>query len=171
MVSRRWRAHTRAYAPFQATGHIRFPVVTDEAKFAFIAASDVGEMAAAALLAKASDLKQFQNKQVELHGPEMLSFDEVVASIAKQAGYPLECKTISADHFANDLAKRADWNRLEADSYTHTFVELTDRVQARKYAQVTDPAFDKLFGRPETTFSKFLTRGLANAFKRPQVVN
>eukprot|EP00466_Bigelowiella_natans_P013257 jgi/Bigna1/39626/e_gw1.34.81.1 len=78
----------------KAAGTMSWPVKGD-AKNPFIDTRDVGNAAAEILASDSETLKKFiAAKKIELHGPEMTSFQDQIAKLSKAVGYEIKIKEV-----------------------------------------------------------------------------
>lgn len=117
----------------------------------FIATRDIGAMAAARIL----DSGWTGGHDLELHGPENLSYDEVAAAIGEALGSPVRHVPVTLDQTREALAGMG-----ASPDAAATFVELYDGI-ARGRVAGTQPAGPANTGK--TTFAAFAREVLVPA--------
>jgi uncharacterized protein YbjT (DUF2867 family) len=123
----------------KANGTISYPA-TGTGKSAMIDTRDVGSAAAAILLLDDAKIAQFlQARVIEVHGPELVSFNDNAVALSAAAGYPIRINQVSAKDFAGALMGFG-LSKLFAYSFAHT-VEGADGIGTpmSPYVQTTSP--------------------------------
>jgi len=150
----------------RVTGRIRYPMKTNEPHFAFVRAADVGKCAARALMAALPALRPFRGQAVEIHGPGLYSFDDMMALISKHVGYEIRCEMVDKKVYANILKQEYGWTQWCADSYTLMLLEMAGSEGSKAYIHENDRLFAKIAGAPTTTLDQYISTSLKACFCR-----
>lgn len=103
----------------KASGQLTLPT-TGEAKWAMIDVRDVGHAASAILSTSNDQLQMFlKARNIQVHGPELVSFQDKAAAIGKAVGYDIKVNTIPREVFVGVL-QGFGMSKLFAESFADT---------------------------------------------------
>jgi len=138
-----------AFLDFILAGHVALPM--PEAEIPFVDANDIAEVVTKVLIDDA-----YNGKTITVTGPRKMTFEEIVAEMAKGIGKEIVYQPITIEEFKAGMKDAG-----LPDSYVWLFGYLFKEVLGNPDNQVVSDDVEKVLGRKATDFREYVQKTVA----------